>query len=81
MLGLSAAHLSRWIKANFGSSFKELLCDKRVEVAKDLLLETKLSINDIVISVGYENSSYFHKQFLKRFGMTPKAFRKTYSQF
>lgn len=80
MLGLSSAHLSRWIKANFGWGFKDLLCDKRFEVAKDLLLRTELSISDIIVNVGYENSSYFHKQFLKRFGMTPNNFRKAYSQ-
>ncbi|MBE6530843.1 MAG: helix-turn-helix domain-containing protein [Ruminococcaceae bacterium] len=80
MLGLSPAHLSRWIKANFGVSFKEMLCDKRFEVAKELLLSTKLPINDIILNTGYENSSYFHKQFLKRFGTTPKNFRKMYSE-
>ena len=77
MLGLSAPHLSRWIKSEFGATFKEMLCDKRFEVACDMLLNTKLSVNDIILNVGYENNSYFHKQFFKRFAMTPKNYRRS----
>lgn len=76
MLGVSDSHLCRFIKENFGVTFKTLLCDKRFEVAKTLLTTTKLSIAEIIINVGYENSSYFHKEFLKRFGTTPMNYRK-----
>ncbi|MBQ8141399.1 MAG: helix-turn-helix domain-containing protein [Clostridia bacterium] len=80
MLGLSEAHLSRWIKQNFGISFKEMLCNKRFDTAKNLLLNTNMPISDVIVNVGYENSSYFHKQFLKRFGTTPKGFRNQYKK-
>ena len=76
MLDLSESHLSRWIKAEFGSTFKQMLCAKRFEVACDMLLNTKLSVNDIILNVGYENSSYFHKQFKLRYGTTPKEYRR-----
>ncbi len=76
MLGLSEAHLSRWIKKEFDATFKEMLCDKRFDVACDLLLNTTLSVNDVILNVGYENNSYFHKQFKARYGMTPKEYRK-----
>lgn len=76
MLGLSEAHLSRWIKKEFNETFKEMLCRKRFDVACDMLVNTKLSVNDIILNVGYENSSYFHKQFKIRFGVTPKEYRK-----
>ena len=76
MLGLSPTYLSRWICANFGKSFKQLLMDERFSVAKDLLATTRTPIGDIIINVGYENSSYFHKEFKKRFGMTPNEYRK-----
>lgn len=76
MLGLSEAHLSRWIKKEFDATFKEMLCNKRFDVACDLLLNTTLSVNDVILNVGYENNSYFHKQFKARYGMTPKEYRK-----
>ena len=60
----------------FNETFKEMLCRKRFDVACDMLINTKLSVNDVILNVGYENSSYFHKQFKARFGMTPKEYRK-----
>lgn len=75
-LGLSAPYLSRWICANFGVSFKELLMRERFSVARDLLRTTDTPIGDIIVHVGYENSSYFHKEFKKRFGTTPGKYRK-----
>ena len=76
MLGLSSPYLSRWICRHFGVSFKELLMRERFAVAADLLRTTALPIGDIIVHIGYENSSYFHKEFKKRFGMTPKSYRR-----
>ena len=75
-LGLSAPYLSRWICANFGVSFKELLMRERFSVACDLLRSTDTPIGEVLVHVGYENSSYFHKEFKKRFGTTPGKYRK-----
>ena len=75
-LGLSSPYLSRWICANFGVSFKELLMRERFSVACDLLRSTDTPIGEVLVHVGYENSSYFHKEFKKRFGTTPGKYRK-----
>ena len=77
ILGLSPTYLSRWTHAAFGCGFKELLMNERFSVACDLLRSTDKPIGDIIILVGYENSSYFHKEFKKRYGMTPKDYRRT----
>ena len=76
MLGLSPSYLSRWICSAFGMTFKELLMGERFSVACDLLRTTDMPIGDIIVHVGYENSSYFHKQFKKRYGITPKNYRR-----
>lgn len=75
MLGLSAPYLSRWVTKSFGVSFKELLMRERFGIALELLRSTKMPVGEIINHVGYENSSYFHKEFRKRFGMTPNSFR------
>ena len=77
MLGLSPSYLSRITCEYFGVSFKKLLTSIRFETACSLLSETELSIGDIIDRVGYENSSYFHKEFKKRFGTTPNNFRRS----
>jgi AraC-like DNA-binding protein/mannose-6-phosphate isomerase-like protein (cupin superfamily) len=77
MLGLSVPYLSRWISKTFGVSFKELLMEERFNIVKELLRSTDMPIGEIITHVGYENSSYFHKEFRKRFGMTPNSFRNS----
>lgn len=76
ILGLSPTYLSRKICADMNASFKELLMNERFSVACTLLRTTDMPIGDIIIHVGYENSSYFHKEFKKRLGVTPKEYRK-----
>ncbi len=78
MLGLSPSYLSRLICEYFGVSFKKLLTDARFETACGLLMSTDLPIGDIINRVGYENSSYFHKEFKKRFGITPNNYRRSH---
>jgi len=76
LVGFTQTYMSRWIRKNMDTTFKDLLLEKRFEVASDLLLRTSMSVSDILNSVGYENSSYFHKQFMARYGTTPRAYRK-----
>ena len=78
MLGLSPSYLSRLTCQLFGVSFKELLLRERFFAAGELLGTTKMPIGDIINHIGYENSSYFHKEFKKRYGVTPKEYRRTH---
>lgn len=73
---LSVYQLSRLIKQNTGSTFKELLQRKRLNKAVQLLSETRLSISDIIAYVGYDNASYFFRIFKERYGVSPREYRK-----
>lgn len=68
--------LSREIKKRTGNNFTELVQIKRLNHAAFLLKNTTLSISEIAIRVGYENSSYFHRIFREKYGMTPKKYRE-----
>lgn len=67
--------LSKLMKQKTGYTFQELLQRKRFQKAVYLLVETELTVEDIALEVGYENQSYFYRQFQKRYGMTPKKYR------
>ena len=67
--------LSRLIKQKTGYTFQELLQHKRFETAAHLLAETNLPVEEIALDVGYENQSYFFRQFKERYGMTPRKYR------
>lgn len=75
-LYLTPPYLSKITKELFGKSFKQLVVDERMERAHSAFLNTDLSVGDVIRSVGYENESYFHREFMKRYGMTPLALRK-----
>ena len=36
---------------------------------------TDLAVEEIALDVGYENLSYFFRQFKSRYGVTPRAYR------
>ena len=67
--------LSRFIKKKTGRTFKDLLVEKRLRQAEYLLSSTALPIADIALSVGYENTSYFHRIFRETYGMSPRDMR------
>ncbi len=67
--------LSREIKRRTGRTYIELLQEKRLLQAAYLLSNTSVRVIDVAESVGYNNVSYFHKIFAKRFGVSPKKYR------
>ncbi len=67
--------LSREIKKLSGKNYTELVQEKRLNQAGYLLENTNMSVMDIGLAVGYDNMSYFHRIFQKRYGMTPRKYR------
>jgi two-component system response regulator YesN len=50
----------------------------RVDKAKQLLTETRLTVNEIGERVGFVNANYFYKIFKRRSGLTPNDYRNLY---
>ncbi len=67
--------LSKEIKKRTGKTYTELVQAKRLSQAAYLLNSTSLSVMDIALSVGYDNISYFHRIFQKKYGCTPRRYR------
>lgn len=51
----------------------------RLEKAAQLLKGTNLSIQEIISAIGINSRSYFYKEFIKKFGCTPRDFRNSMS--
>jgi len=75
-LGYSASYTAALVKKTFGKSFSKLLQDKRCAVAADKLLNTDMSVCEIINFVGYENESFFRRAFKEKYGKNPLEFRK-----
>ncbi|MBR6704366.1 MAG: helix-turn-helix domain-containing protein [Lachnospiraceae bacterium] len=68
-------YLSRLIRQTTGKNYTELLQEKRLSQAAWLLRNTEKHVDEIALSVGYENISYFHRIFAARFGSSPRKYR------
>ena len=73
---VSAAYVSSMVKEVTGKTFKEHLKEKRLSKAAYLLDNTEISVNNIIYMVGYENTSYFYNIFFKKYGVSPKDYRR-----
>ena len=67
--------LSREIKNRTGKTYTELIQAKRLGQAAYLLSATGLSVAEVSEAVGYDNISYFHRIFQKKYGTTPRKYR------
>ena len=78
-LHISSRQLSRIIKAQYGTTFHNILKKKRLANASKLLTTSLLTVNEILREVGYNKSSAFYKDFFEEFNMTPTEYRKKFS--
>lgn len=73
--GLSLRSLKRRFKLATGEPPLQYMQRLRVDRAKELLRQSKLSVNEIAFEVGYDDVSYFSKLFRRHVGDTPGVFR------
>jgi AraC family transcriptional regulator, dual regulator of chb operon len=77
---VSMAHLCRTLKAKTGKTPSELVHIARMSNAKKLLLSSDLTIDQISFELGYENPSYFYRQFKRQMNISPSEFRQRESR-
>lgn len=73
---ISVGHLSNLLKERLGMSFSEYITAKRVQKAKELLADERLSVEKVANEVGYKDYFYFTKVFKKAVGISPSKYRK-----
>lgn len=74
-VGISPFHFIRTFKKETGFTPHEYLINTRMDTARYLLKNTKLSIKDICFQTGFSSESVFCSAFKKRHEMTPGQYR------
>lgn len=74
-LVMNPDYLSHRFHQETGQTFINFVNQERVEQAAVLLKNTNMLIKQIAVSVGFNNTSYFAKQFLHFKGTSPSSFR------
>jgi two-component system response regulator YesN len=73
---ISKEHLSRAFKTFSGETITDYIHRKRMEKAKELIVEHKLSIKHAAEMTGYTDLAYFYRVFKKHYGFAPGELRK-----
>ena len=72
---LSKPYLSKYIKEKSGMTFGDLVKKIRMKKAKALLKSSNMTVENIAMSVGYQNVEHFNRLLKKAYDMTPMQFR------
>lgn len=76
----SSSYISKLIKKETGTSFNEIINNRRLNFARELLKKEKgLSINEISERAGYSSQHYFSRIFKQQTGLTPIEYRASNS--
>jgi AraC family transcriptional regulator len=77
LVRLSRFHFCTAFRRATGHSPHQWLTRQRIARARDLLVNSELSITEIALSVGYETPSAFTARFRNAMGITPSTFRRS----
>ena len=77
-MAMSESTMYKKLKALTGETPSRLIRIMRLKLAASLLEKTDESITEILMSVGFSNPSYFARCFKAHFGITPKAYQKSF---
>ena len=72
----SKSHISHLFKKENGMTIRAYCNKLKLEDAKKLLLNTDISITEIALNVGFNDTSYFIYLFKNRFGISPLQYQK-----
>ena len=68
-------YFNRVLKERSGKTYSEYLQDIRLSKAMELLSDTQMTVEQVAVSVGYQNKGYFYKIFTAKYHMTPAQAR------
>ena len=78
-LHYSCNYLNKLVRKSTGLSFTEYCISRRLDYAAWLLINSEVSIGEIIDKCGYQNKTYFYRVFRNRFGQSPREYRKEHT--
>jgi AraC-like DNA-binding protein len=78
--GLSVSHFSRAFRRSTGLAPHRWLLQRRVEVAKDMMLAEPVPLAQVAVACGFADQSHFTRTFASLIGLTPARWRTVQEQ-
>ena len=79
-VNLSKEYTSHIFKKETGKTVTDYINERKLLIAKEMLLGTEYSLTEISDRLGYENYSYFSKLFKNQFGTSPRALKNSHKK-
>lgn len=73
---LSPNYLAHLLKKDTGKTFTDLVTERRMEKARELLAHTELRIAEVASAVGFEDEAYFARRFRQLCRQAPSEYRR-----
>jgi AraC-like DNA-binding protein len=73
---LSPNYLTHWLRKEVGKTFSELVLERRMHLARTLLLNGSKPVGEVARLCGFADEAYFSRRFRHAHGMPPGQFRK-----
>lgn len=73
---VSRAELYQIFHTSFNSSVADYIRSKRISMAEQMIRSTSIQISEIASNVGFYDYNYFSKVFHRKFGCSPREYRK-----
>ena len=74
-IGLSKEHTSYLFKREMGKTLTDYINERKMVLAKELILSQEMRLSDVAIHLGYENYGYFSRLFKRHFDISPVKLR------
>ena len=81
LAGVTREHFTRLFREETGMTAGEYIRRRRIEIAKQMLMHTDMSISRISAYLSFSSQPYFQKVFKEETGVTPLSFRKHSAQY
>ena len=78
LVNLTKSSFCKFIKAKTKKTFSTIVNEVRISKAAESLQNSEKTISEICYECGFNDPSYFFKQFAKYLKMSPKVFRDSY---
>ena len=77
-VNISTYYLSKIFKKEMGVNFITYVTDRKMDLAKEMLVNTDIPVLNIALDLAYNEANYFSKAFKKKTGLTPSEYREKY---
>jgi AraC family transcriptional regulator len=77
--GVSASHFKTLFRESAGVPLHQYVIQRRIERAKDLLMQDKLSIAEIALATGFSHQSHLARHMRRSVGLSPRAMKRLFA--